>query len=137
MCVLSIKVPIRKKSGNSFNDPRLYIYKHAVVVYTLIYGWMTLTLTKPMELYSNYTRRLCAKQTHGRPKFGRPVRTYIQHLCADTECSLKDIPGAMDDREGWRQRIREIYASRLTWWWWWYMMEINPTVPKKRTYRKT
>ena len=27
MSVLSIKVPIRKKSGNLFNDPRIYIYK--------------------------------------------------------------------------------------------------------------
>ena len=26
MCVLSIKAPIRKKSGNLFNDPRIYIY---------------------------------------------------------------------------------------------------------------
>ena len=26
MCVLSIKVPIRKKYGNLFNDPRIYIY---------------------------------------------------------------------------------------------------------------
>ena len=26
MCVLSIKVPIRKNSGNLFNDPRIYIY---------------------------------------------------------------------------------------------------------------
>ena len=26
MCVLSIKVPIRKKSGNLFNDPRIYEY---------------------------------------------------------------------------------------------------------------
>ena len=26
MCVLSINVPIRKKSGNLFNDPRIYIY---------------------------------------------------------------------------------------------------------------
>ena len=26
MCVLSIKVPIRKKSGNLFNDPRIYMY---------------------------------------------------------------------------------------------------------------
>ena len=26
MSVLSIKVPIRKKSGNLFNDPRIYIY---------------------------------------------------------------------------------------------------------------
>ena len=28
MCVLSIKVPIRKKSGNLFNDPHIYIYAH-------------------------------------------------------------------------------------------------------------
>ena len=26
MCLLSIKVPIWKKSGNLFNDPRIYIY---------------------------------------------------------------------------------------------------------------
>ena len=26
MCELSIKVPIRKKSGNLSNDPRIYIY---------------------------------------------------------------------------------------------------------------
>ena len=26
ICVLSIKVPIRKKYGNLFNDPRIYIY---------------------------------------------------------------------------------------------------------------
>ena len=32
MCVLSIKVPIRKKSVNLFNDPRIYIY-----IYIYIY----------------------------------------------------------------------------------------------------
>ena len=32
MCVLSIKVPIRKKSGNLFNDPRMYVY-----IYIYIY----------------------------------------------------------------------------------------------------
>ena len=26
MCVLSIKVALRKKSGNLFNDPRIYVY---------------------------------------------------------------------------------------------------------------
>ena len=26
MCVVSIKVPIRKKSGNLFNEPYIYIY---------------------------------------------------------------------------------------------------------------
>ena len=28
MCVLSIKGPIQKKSGNLFNDPHIYIYFH-------------------------------------------------------------------------------------------------------------
>ena len=32
MCVLSIQVPIRKKSGNLFNDPHIYIY-----IYIYIY----------------------------------------------------------------------------------------------------
>ena len=31
MCVLSIKVLIRKKSGNLFNDPRVYIYIYVCV----------------------------------------------------------------------------------------------------------
>ena len=58
--------------------------------------------------------------SHGRAKAGRPARTYIQRLCADTGCSLEDLPGAMDDREEWRERFREIRASSTTWWWWWY-----------------
>ena len=35
MCVLSIKVPIRKKSGNLFNDPRIYIYIY-IYIYSLV-----------------------------------------------------------------------------------------------------
>ena len=38
--------------------------------------------------------------SHGRAKTGRPARTYIQHLCADTGCSPEDRPETMDDREG-------------------------------------
>ena len=42
--------------------------------------------------------------SHGRAKAGRPVRTYIQQLCADMGCSPEDLPEAMDDwgraREG-------------------------------------
>ena len=51
---------------------------------------------------------------HGRAKAGWPARTYIQQLCADTGYSL---PGAMDEREGWRERVREIRAGSATWWW--------------------
>ena len=32
MCVLSIKVPIQKKSGNLFNDPRILVKEHLVAL---------------------------------------------------------------------------------------------------------
>ena len=58
--------------------------------------------------------------TYGRAKAGRPVGTYIQQLCEDTGCSSEDLPEAMNDREKWRERVRDIRASGTTWWWWWW-----------------
>ena len=58
--------------------------------------------------------------SHGWAKAGRPARTYIQQLCVDTGCSLEDRREAMEDREGWRDRIRDIRADGATWWWWWW-----------------
>ena len=49
--------------------------------------------------------------THGRAKAGRPARTYIQQLCEDTGCCLEDLPRAMNDREEWRERVRDIRAT--------------------------
>ena len=49
----------------------------------------------------------CGPLSHGRAKAGRPARTYTQQLCADTRYSLEDLPGAIDDRDGWRERQRE------------------------------
>ena len=40
--------------------------------------------------------------THGQAKARWPARTYIQQLCADTGCSLEDLPGAMDERKSGR-----------------------------------
>ena len=57
---------------------------------------------------------LISSASHGRVKAGRPARTYVQQLCADTGCSLEDLPGTMDDREGWRERVREIRAGGAT-----------------------
>ena len=54
---------------------------------------------------------------YGRAKAGRPARTYIQQLCEDTGCSPEDLPEAMNDREKWRERVRDIRASSTTWWW--------------------
>ena len=49
--------------------------------------------------------------THGRAKSGRPARTYIQQLCEDTGCCPEDLPRAMNDREEWRERVRDIRAT--------------------------
>ena len=56
--------------------------------------------------------------THGRAKAGRPARTYIQQLCEDTGCCPEDLPRAMNDREEWRKRVRDIRAASTIWWWW-------------------
>ena len=58
--------------------------------------------------------------THGRAKAGRPARTYIQQLCEDTGCCPEDLPEAMNDREKWREWVRDIRATSTWWWWWWY-----------------
>ena len=49
--------------------------------------------------------------THGRAKAGRPARTYIQQLCEDKGCCPEDLPRAMNDREEWRERVRDIRAT--------------------------
>ena len=63
--------------------------------------------------------------TYGRAKAGRPARTYIQQLCEDTGCNPEDLPEAMNDREKWRERVRDIRAGGTTWWWWWYINYIS------------
>ena len=68
------------------------------------------------ELISNV---LLWTPSHSRAKAARPTRTYIQQLCADTGCSPEDLPEAMDDREGWWERVRDIRTDGATWWWWW------------------
>ena len=52
--------------------------------------------------------------TYDQAKAGRPARTYIQQLCEDTGCSPEDLPEAMNDREKWRERVRDICAGGTT-----------------------
>ena len=52
--------------------------------------------------------------SYGRAKAGQLAKTYIQQLCADIGCSLEDLPGAMDDREEWHERVREICIGGVT-----------------------
>ena len=64
--------------------------------------------------------------TYGRAKAGRPARTYIQQLCEDTGCSAEDLPEAMNDRDKWRERVRDIRAGCTTWWWWYHLWDVRP-----------
>ena len=54
--------------------------------------------------------------TYGRAKAGRPARTYIQQLYEDTGYSPEYVPEAVNDWEKWRERVRDIRGSSMTWW---------------------
>ena len=47
------------------------------------------------------------------PAYGQ-AKAYIQQLCEDTGCSPEDLPEAMNDREKWQERVRDIRASGTT-----------------------
>ena len=52
--------------------------------------------------------------TYGQAKAGRPAWTYIQQLCEDTGCNPEELPETMNDREKWREKVRDIRAGGLT-----------------------
>ena len=64
--------------------------------------------------------------THGCAKAGRPAWTYIQQLCEDTGCCPEDLPRAMNDREEWWERVRDICVTTVTWWWWTLVTNLMP-----------
>ena len=49
--------------------------------------------------------------SHRHTSVGRPARTYLQQLCTDTGYSLEELSEAMDDRDGWQDRERELRKS--------------------------
>ena len=55
--------------------------------------------------------------SYEREKTGGPAKTYTQQFCVDTGCRLENLPRAMNDRGGWRERVRKIHAGGVTWWW--------------------
>ena len=62
----------------------------------------------------NTNQKILWTPTYGRAKAGRPAPTYIQQLCEDTGCNPEDLPEAMNDREKWRERVRDIRAGGTT-----------------------
>ena len=91
-----------------------------------LYGYL-LPITKTIKIRrtrhaEHYWRRrdelisdvLLWAPSHGRAKAGRPARTHIQQLCANIGCSPEDLPKTMDDRDAWRERVRNIRADSTT-----------------------
>ena len=56
--------------------------------------------------------------SYSRTKPGQPARTYIQQFCGDTGCSPVDLPDTMNDREEWREGVRDVSVGGMAWWWW-------------------
>ena len=52
--------------------------------------------------------------SYERGKAGQQAITYVQQFCADTGGSLDDLLGAMNNRGGWQERVREIHAGGAT-----------------------
>ena len=63
------------------------------------------------ELISNI---LLWTPSHECAKARRPARTYIQQLCANTGYSPEDLLGAMNDRDGWQERVRDMMKKKLS-----------------------
>ena len=74
--------------------------------------------------------------TYGWAKAGWPARTYIHQLCEDTGYSPEDQLEAINDREKWRERVRDIGAGGTTWWWWLIHMFSLPSLDPEEKVNK-
>ena len=121
----------KRLDGNYTRMPRAILNKswRQHPTKQLLYGYLH-PITKTIKIRRTKHARHCRRSwdelisdvllwtpSHGRAKAGWPARTYIQQFCADKGCSPEDLPEAMDDREGWRERVRDILADGVMWWW--------------------
>ena len=115
MCVLSIKVPIRKKYRNLFNDPRIYIYVCVcvcVVVVQRIRWWRDELQNWPVR--ESFIVR-------------RPV-----HRCNPTLSYMKERERERErEREGERERERLYKCTKMKnnlFWGWIYLLNYLSTL---------
>ena len=53
------------------------------------------------------------ESSHGRRKRGRPARTYINQIVDDTGIKREDLANAMEDRDVWREIVRNVRPRSL------------------------
>ena len=52
--------------------------------------------------------------THRHPNVGQPAKNYIHQFYANTVYSLEDLSGVIDDRNRWRESVKEFCAVNMT-----------------------
>ena len=138
MCVQSIKVPMRKKSGNFSYASRILLIiwqSHSVHIYQskfwklhstkqLLYDHLP-PIPQPIQVrptkYVGYSSRgknefisdvFLSTPTPKRARVVRSANTCIHQLLTNTGYREEDLPEAMDDRDGWRGRERHNQRKR-------------------------
>ena len=68
-----------------------------------------------ITILSVYSVTLAEMYSYGPPHMAMQKQDdqheHIQQLCEDTGCCPEDLPRAMNDREEWRERVRDIRAT--------------------------
>ena len=54
--------------------------------------------------------------THGHTSIGWPAKTYNHKLSADAGCCQEHLPRAINDRDGWWERVKGVHAAGMPWW---------------------
>ena len=55
--------------------------------------------------------------TYGHTSVDQPAKTNIHQLGADIGCHLENLPGVVDDRDGWQERVKGLCTICTTWLW--------------------
>ena len=65
---------------------------------------------------------LMDSSAHGCASVGWSGKNYLHQFCVGTRCNLEDLPEAMDDKDGWWERVRELRVVSATLWRWWWLL---------------
>ena len=61
-----------------------------------------------------------------------PATTYLQQLSTNRGCSQEDLPKAMDNRDKWQGRVREIRARGTRWYIYIYIQPLHTSKMKHK-----
>ena len=130
-----------KTLSNLSNKVRgIFFLKKSSLVFIIVSLWFFLHVLACVYVdesaYEYITRRLADKYwrrkdelisdillcspTHGQACDSRPAETYVHQLCANRGFNIVDLSWPMGDKDGCRERVREIRAVNMNWWWWWW-----------------